>query len=471
MVMGEMAGEAELLVIGGGPGGYAAAFRAADLGLDVTLVTDEERLGGVCLLRGCIPSKALLSQVELIHEVRRARARGIRFGDPQLALEDLDEWKDGVVERLTDGLASLAERRDVRIVRGRARFESSSEVRIEGEELDRLAFERAVVATGSRPRTPPDGEFGDRIWDSDRALQLSGAPERLLVVGGGYVGLEMGSVYAAVGTEVTVAELEDRLMPRADPDLVEPLARRVDEEFSDVLLETRVEEMEARDDDVRVVLEGDADGERTFDRVLVAVGRAPRSGDLGLENTAVERDEDGFIQVDEERRTSDDAVFAVGDVTGGMLLAHEAMREGKVAAEVVAGEPSAFDVRAVPAVVYTDPQVAWCGLTEREAGEEGVEVARFPWRASGRALSMDAGEGFTKLLVDPDSGRVLGAGIVGRHAEAMIAEAALAVEMGAVARDLAETVHPHPTLSESLGEVAEAFLGGATHLGPTGEDR
>ncbi len=467
MVMGEMSGETDLLVIGGGPGGYAAAFRAADLGLGVTLVTEEPRLGGVCLLRGCIPSKALLTQAELIYEAGRAEERGLRFGNADVDTDALRNWKEDLVGRLTDGLARLAEQRDVRIVEGRARFASSSEVRVEGGDLDRIEFEQAVLATGSRPRSLPDVPFDDRVWDSGRALEIDGVPDRLLVVGGGYVGLEMGTVYAALGTEVVLVELEDRLMPRTDPELVEPLERRLQEALAEIHPGTGVEEVEETDEGLRVVLSGEAGGEVTVDRMLVAVGRVPRSDDLDLENTGVSLDDDGFVRVDAQRRTEDESIFAVGDVTGGMLLAHEGIREGKVAAEVAAGEPAAFDVRAVPAVVYTDPQIAWCGLTgpEAEADERDVEVVRFPWRASGRALSMDAGEGLTKLLLEPETGRVLGAGIVGRDAEALIAEAALAVEMGAVARDLAGTVHPHPTLSETLGEAAEMLLGGSTHLG------
>ena len=470
MVMGEMAGEADLLVIGGGPGGYAAAFRAARLGLDVILVSDEEQLGGVCLLRGCIPSKALLTQTELIRRVRTAGDRGVRFGDPEVDLDQLRSWKDRVVRRLSGGLGSIADENGVRVVHGRARFESSDEVHVEGgDELERITFDHAVVATGSRPRPLPDVDFGDRVWDSERALGLSEVPDRLLVVGGGYVGLEMGSVYSALGSEVTIVEEEERLLPEADADLARVLSKRVAEEVGEILAGTRVDAIEVQGDEVRVTLGGetnDGTDERPADRVLVAIGREPRSDDLGLENTNVELDDRGFIRVDAERRTDDESIFAVGDVTGGKLLAHEAIREGKVAAEVLAGEASAFDNRAVPAVVYTDPQVAWCGLTERDAEEEGVEVEvrRFPWKASGRALTLDGEEGLTKILFHPSTGRVLGVGIVGRDAEALIAEAALAVEMGAVARDLAETVHPHPTLSETLGEAADLLLGGSIHL-------
>jgi dihydrolipoamide dehydrogenase len=464
MVVGEARIETEVLVIGGGPGGYAAAFQAAHRGLDVVLVSDEPRLGGVCLLRGCIPSKTLLSVSDLIQQTRRAVERGVHFDEPTIELEELRGWKDHVVERLTDGLEHLAERRRVRVVRGRAVFAGSHEVRLENsEEADRVRFDHAIVSVGSRPIPLPGTEFGGRIMDSSRALELDEIPGNLLVVGGGYVGLELGMVYATLGTAVTVAELTDGLLPGTDRDLVKPLRRRVDELFEEVLLETEVAGLEQIDDGVRVEVSGD---ERTFERVLVAIGRRPNTDELGLDETEVRTDDDGFVTVDEQRRTADEAIFAIGDVAGGMQLAHEAMHEGRVAADVIAGEPAAFDRRAVPAVVYTDPEVAWCGLTERDAASEGieVEVARYPWSASGRAASIGATDGMTKLLLEPKTERVMGVGIVGPDAEALIAEGALAVEMGAVARDLAMTVHPHPTLSETLGEAAEAFFGSATHL-------
>lgn len=460
--------KADLLVIGGGPAGYAAAFRAADLGRGVTLVTDEDRLGGVCLLRGCIPSKALLHLAAVRQDARAAADMGLAFEEPDIDLDRIRQWKDQVVERLTSGLEALCDTREVRVVRGRAAFTDPGEVRVEGADADdRMAFEHAVLATGSRPVPFPDVPFEGPVLDSARALELRGVPERLLVVGGGYVGLEMGTVYDALGSRVTLVEMEDRLMPAADADLVEPLAERVDELFAEVRTGTKVTGLGVVDGEVRVRLEG-ADGPTDFDAVLVALGRTPRTGDLGLEEAGIELDDDGFVVVDEEQRTTSDAVFAAGDVTGGMLLAHEGMHEGRVAAEVAAGQPAAFDARAVPAVVYTDPQVAWCGLTEARAREEGrdVQVARFPWRASGRALSMGRPDGFTKLVLDPDEGFVLGVGIVGPRAESLVAEGVLAVEMGARVRDLAGIVHPHPTLSETLGEAAERSLGLPIHVAP-----
>lgn len=467
MVMGDLPRETEVLVVGGGPGGYAAAFRAADLDLDVTLVSEESRLGGVCLLRGCIPSKALLTLSELMLTGRAAKEKGINFGEPEVDIDAVRQWKDAVVERLVDGLDHLCERRGVQLVEGRARFTDSSAVRVEGPGGGSFEFGHCIIAPGSRPIPLPEGDFGERVMDSGRALDLTDVPETLLVVGGGYVGLEMGMVYATLGSAVTLVEMTDRLMPRADPDLVEPIAERMAGLFEAIHLETRVTALEEDESEVGVQLEGDVDeSEARFDRVLLAIGRRPNSDDLGLDSTNVEVDDEGFVRVDEQRRTADERIFAIGDVTGGYMLAHEAMREGKVAAEAIAGEPAAFDARAVPAVVYTDPQLAWCGLTERGAKSAGreVRVERFPWSASGRAVSMGVTRGMTKLLADPATGRVLGAGVVGPQAEAMISELVLAMEMGAVTRDLAWSVHPHPTLSETVGEAAELFLGGATHL-------
>jgi dihydrolipoamide dehydrogenase len=468
--MGEMTQDADLLIIGGGPGGYAAAFRAADLGLDVTVVDEGARLGGVCLHRGCIPSKALLHLSELLYDARHAEPMGVSFGDPEIDIDGVRDFKNGVVDRLADGLMRLADKRGVQVLQARAEFEDGETVRLSGSEIARIRFEHAIIATGSTPIALPGTEFeaGSRIMDSTAALTLPDVPERLLVVGGGYVGLELGSVYAILGSEVTVVEMLDRLIPRADSDLARPLIRRIDEIFAQSYTETKVAEMEEDDDGVTVTFEGEVEATERFDRVLVAVGRRPNSKGLGLENTAVEVDEHGFIRVDEQQRTADERIFAIGDVVGGMMLAHKAMREGKVAAEVIAGEPAAFDVYAIPAVVYTDPQLAWAGLTENQAREEerDIKVARFPWSASGRALTMDAPEGMTKVLIDPETERVLGFGIVGREAGEMIAEGVLAIEMGALAEDLALTVHAHPTLSETEGEVAEVFLGSPTHLMP-----
>jgi dihydrolipoamide dehydrogenase len=468
MVMGELAQEVDLLVVGGGPGGYAAAFRAADLGMDVMLVDIAGRPGGACLFRGCIPSKTYLYLTELIHDASRAKDMGIRFGDPEIDLDAIRSWKSRVVDKMADGLVALCERRGVRLVRGRAAFESSREVRIFDSEASTVKFRRCILATGSRPVAFPGTRFrkGGRIMSSTGALEIPEAPKRLFVLGGGYVGLELGMVYAALGAKVTLAEMADRILPGADADLVAPLARRIEETFEDLRLGVRVESMEETDDGVRVKI-GDGEPE-TFDRALVAIGRKPNTDGLKLENTGVELDEDGFAVVDDRQRTADERIYAVGDLTGGMMLAHKASREGKVAAEVIAGEPSAFDAVAIPAVVYTDPQVAWAGLTQTEAEETGrnVEIRRFPWKYSGRAATMGLSEGSTKILVDPESRRVLGVGVVGRGAEGLIAEGVLAIEMGAVIEDVALSIHPHPTLSETEAEAAEIFLGGATHAPP-----
>ncbi|HKK72368.1 MAG TPA: dihydrolipoyl dehydrogenase [Candidatus Krumholzibacteria bacterium] len=450
-----------VIVIGGGPGGYAAAFRAADRGLSVTVVDEGDGLGGVCVDRGCIPSKALLTIMETILRAREASEAGVHFDDPSIDLDALRTWKDEIVDRLVGGLDSLAERRDIEHVHGRARFVDTDTVEIDGDE--RRSFDHVVLATGSRPRPLPGVEFGERIMDSARALALPDLPGSLLVVGGGYVGLELGQVYATLGSEVTVVEMTDSLLPGTDEDLVGPLSDAVAAMVHDVRLGTRVEELTEADGAVEARID---DETLTFDRALVAIGRVPNVEDLGLDAAGIETRDDGTVDVDEHRRTSNPRVLALGDVAGGAWLAHEAMREGEVAADVIAGEADAFDARAIPAVVYTDPQVAWCGLTEAEAErqEREVKVERFPWSASGRAHTLGASAGFTKLLFDPDDGRLLGAGIVGRQAEALVAEAVVAIEMGAVARDLEMSIHPHPTLSETIGEAAASFHGVATHV-------
>jgi dihydrolipoamide dehydrogenase len=470
MVMGEMTQEVQLAIIGGGPGGYAAAFRAADLGLDVMVITEDERLGGVCLLRGCIPSKSLLHVSNLLYDARHSEDIGLTYAEPEINLDQVRSFKDKVVDKLTSGLMFIADKRSVQVVNGHASFEDSRTLRLHGTDLAHVKFDHCIIATGSTPIALPGTEFkqNGRIMDSTGALALADVPERLLVVGGGYVGLEMGSVYAALGSKVTVVEMLDRLIAAADEDLARPLIRRIEENFEAVYTSTRVAKMEEDTDGVEVTFEGEVDKTERFDRVLVSVGRRPNTSGLGLENTKVEVNERGYIQVDDRQRTADERILAIGDVVGGMMLAHKAMYEGRIAAEVLAGEPSAFDARAIPAVVYTDPALAWAGLTENEAKEQGreIEVVRFPWTASGRALTMDAPEGMTKLIADPQSGRVLGYGIVGREAGEMISEGVLAIEMGALAEDVAQTIHPHPTLSETQGEVAELFLGSATHLLP-----
>jgi dihydrolipoamide dehydrogenase len=471
MVMGEFTQETDVLVIGSGPGGYAAAFRAADLGLDVTMVDTDDRPGGVCLFRGCIPSKTLLHVTELLYDASRAGEMGVVFGRPEVDLDKLRNWKNRVIEKLAGGLLDLTSKRGVLLVKGRAVFESSDHVRMQESEVSHIRFRHAIIATGSTPRSIEGVQFrkGGRIMDSTGALELVDIPTRLLVVGGGYVGVELGSVYASLGSRVTVVEMSDRLMMGADRDLVQPLEKRLNELFEAIHLKTGIRSMEEHEDRVEVTWESEAgESGQAFDRVLIAVGRRPNSTDLGIENTGVEQNERGFIIVDEQMRTADGRIFAVGDVVGGAMLAHKAMHEGKIAAEAIAGEKSAFDYQAVPSVVYTDPQLAWCGLTEElaRAGNRPVKVSRFPWSASGRAVSMGVTRGMTKLIVDPDTERVLGLGIVGRNAGEMISEGVLAVEMGALVRDLAMSMHPHPTLSETEEEAAEVFLGSSTHILP-----
>jgi dihydrolipoamide dehydrogenase len=471
--MGELTQETDVLVVGGGPGGYAAAFRAADLGLDVTMIDVEGRPGGVCLFRGCIPSKTLLYVSELIHDAGRAKEMGVTFGEPKVDIDQLKQWKNQVIDKLANGLVNLSKERSVQLIKARASFEGSDEVRLydSDTEITHFKFRNAIIATGSHAISLPGTESkkGGRIMDSAAALELADVPGRLLVVGGGYVGVEMGSIYAALGSRVTLVEMDERLMVGADRDLILPMYRRLEELFESIHTRTKVKALEEHEDRVEVTLEGEVDtSEQTFDRVLVAIGRRPNSKGIGLENTKVKVDERGFVTVDEQRRTTDENIFAVGDVVGGAMLAHKAMYEGKVVAEVIAGEPSGFDVQAIPAVVYTDPQVAWCGLTEGQARKQKrpVKVSRFPWSSSGRAVSMGVPKGMTKIIVDAETERVLGVGIVGREAGEMIAEGVLAVEMGALARDLAMSLHPHPTLSESEEEAAEAFLGSSTHILP-----
>ena len=460
--------QADVVVVGAGPGGYAAAFRAADLGLRTILVDARGQPGGVCLHDGCIPSKALLHVSDLLGRIREADRLGIKVGEPQVDLDQLREWKRSVVDRLAAGVSELARRRGVRTIWGRARFLSSHRLAAEGEDSVEVAFAHAVLATGSRPVVlpgmPPDSP---RILDSTTALDLETIPGALLVIGGGYIGLELGTVYAALGSRVTVVEMLDGLLPGVDRDLVRPLEKRIRSHFEAVHLRSRVGRVRETGEGVEVELQ--LPGEtvfRRFDQVLVAVGRRPNSEDLGLENTGVTVDAQGFVRTDTQCRTDDPAIFAVGDVAGQPMLAHKAAREARVAAEVIAGEESGYEPEAVPAVVFTDPEVAWCGLTEGEAKATGQEirVVRFPWAASGRALTMGRTDGLTKMILDPDSGQVLGVGIVGVHAGELIAEGVAAIEMAALAEDLALCIHPHPTLSETLGEAAESFLGQTTHL-------
>jgi dihydrolipoamide dehydrogenase len=471
MVMGELSQEAQVLIIGAGPGGYAAAFRAADLGLDVTLLEKDGRPGGECLHRGCIPSKTLLYLAELLHDADRAKSMGIAFESPKVDLEGVRRWKDQVIDTLASGLETLCERRGIQRIKGRAVFEGSESVRLQDSEITHIKFKHAIIATGSGsvPLKGVELKPGGRVMDSSEALDLPDVPGSLLVVGAGYVALEMGMVYAALGSRVTVVVHRERILRGADADLVEPLFRRLKEVFEAVHFNTTIESVKETAKRVKVKFRGEGSpGAMEFDRVLVAIGRQPSSQGLGLDNTKVKVNDKGYIVVDEQMRTTDEHIFAVGDVAGPPLLAHKAFREGKVAAEVIAGRPSAFDARAIPAVVYTDPQVAWCGMTEEEARsrKRAIRVERFPWKFSGRAVTMDATNGLTKLMIDPETGRILGAGVVGRGAEGLITEGALAVEMAALAEDVALTIHPHPTLSETMGEAAEIFMGGGTHIMP-----
>jgi dihydrolipoyl dehydrogenase len=460
----------QVAVIGGGPGGYGAAFMAADLGLRVSLVDLEPNPGGVCLYRGCIPSKALLHAAKVIGESRQAADWGITFSKPKIDLDKLRAWKDGVVNKLTGGLGQLSRQRKVDFIRGRATFLDSRTLKIVGQDGERrLVFENAILATGSRPAAPPALSFDSpRIMDSTAALEIDDIPKTMLVIGGGYIGLELGTVYAALGTQVSLVEMTSGLLPGVDRDLVSILARRVDQIFHSVMLNAKVVEMKEEKNGVRVRIEGAGIGgdEAVYEKVLVAVGREPNSGGLGLEKTKVIVDAHGFVQVDAARRTAEPAIYAVGDVAGEPMLAHKATHEGRVAAEAISGRAVAFEPRAIPAVVFTDPEVAWCGLTESQAKEEGrpVKVTRFPWGASGRAATLDRGDGMTKLIIDPESERVLGVGITGVSAGELIAEGVLAVEMGAVASDLELSIHAHPTLSETLMESAEAFFGRSTHF-------
>ena len=444
MVMGDLVTEVDVAVVGGGPGGYTAAFRCAELGLETAVVDEGRRLGGACLFEGCIPSKALLHVAAVLAEAERAREFGVDFGEPRVSLDPLRKWKtERVVGKLARGLASVAKAKGVEIIGGRAVFEDSRTLRVEGEAPQKVRFTHAIVATGSRPTGLP-GFTGERVIDSTAALELPDVPERLLVIGGGYIGLELGQVYAALGSKVTLVEMTDGLLPGVDRDLVQPVARRCEKLFAEIRLNTQVTPQETA----------------AFDRVLVAVGRRPASGGLGLETTRARPDARGFLPVDEQCRTADPHVRAVGDVTGEPMLAHRAMRQGVVAAEAIAGRPVAFDNVVVPAVVFTDPEVAWCGLTEAQAQRDGraVRVAKFQWAASGRATTLGRADGLTKLVADGETGRVLGVGIVGPGAGELIAEGALAVETALTVEDLAATIHAHPTLSETLMEAAETLL-------------
>jgi dihydrolipoamide dehydrogenase len=458
-----------LLVLGAGPGGYSAAFLGAEMGMDVTLVDTAENPGGVCLYRGCIPSKTLLNVAHILETAESASHFGITFEEPTVDLDRVRDWKNEVVGKMTAGLGQLSRARKVNYVQGRGRFVDAQTRRVANDsELTDIGFDHAIIATGSVPAIPgPLRVESKRIWDSTDALEIPEVPERLLVVGGGYIGLELGSVYAALGSAVTVVEMTGTLLPGADRDLVAILEKRVNEKMHEVLLYTTVVTLEESGHVIHATLSG-AETEsdvREFDRVLIAVGRRPNSADLGLEDLSVVVNERGFIETDLQRRTGAPNIFAIGDVAGEPMLAHKATHEARTAVEAIAGEPSAFDPAAIPAVVFTDPEIAWTGLNETEAQTRGidVEVVKFPWNASGRASTIGRTDGVTKLILEPGTDRIIGVGIVGSGAGELIAEATLAVEMGAVADDLRLTIHAHPTLSETVMEAAELFFNTSPH--------
>jgi dihydrolipoamide dehydrogenase len=464
-----MADTTPLVVLGAGPGGHAAAFLAADLGMSVVLIDEEANPGGVCTYRGCIPSKALLHVAKLLEETKHASNWGIDFGAPTIDVERLRNFKQGVVERLTGGLGQLTRQRKITYIQGRASFVDAHTLKVAltaGGEQD-VRFEKLIIATGSRPTTLPNLNLSpERLLDSTGALEMKQIPKRLLVIGGGYIGLELGTVYAALGTEVSVVEMLDRILPGADRDLVNVLAKRIRKVCKQVLTSTKVANIEEKADGVHVTFEGElAEKTQVFDQVLVSIGRRPNGHIPGIEATGVEVTARGFITVDPQRRTTVPHIYAIGDVAGDPMLAHKATYDAKIAVEHIAGHKVAFEPAAIPAVVFTDPELAWCGITEAEAQERGiaVEVAKFPWGASGRATTVDRNDGLTKLIIEPKTERVLGVGIVGVNAGEMIAEGVLAVEMAATASDLKMTIHAHPTLSETMMESAEVYFGTATN--------
>jgi dihydrolipoamide dehydrogenase len=458
----------EILVLGAGPGGYTAAFYAADRGRSVTLVEQNPRLGGICLNTGCIPSKALLHATEILREITASGARGITLGEVKVDLDQLRAWKDSILEKLAQGIKGLAQKRGVQVIHGRGHFEDSQTLRIETAEGQKFVnYEKAIIAVGSKPAMPSAFDLGNkRIMTSTEALEIPDIPADLLVVGGGYIGMELGTVYAALGSDVVILEALPSILTGVDPDLVRPVSRAAQKAFKAIRVNTKVLKMATAGKQIKVTMQVDQEQrEELYDRVLVSVGRVPNYSDLGLENTRVSKDEKGFIKTNLQQQTDDPNIYAIGDVSGGVLLAHRAAKQGRVTVESILGEPNTFENIVIPAVVYTDPEVAWCGLTETEAKQKGIKVrvAKFLWGASGRALTLDRPDGLTKLLIEPETERILGVGIVGAGAGELISEGVLAIEMGATARDLAESVHPHPTLSETLMEAAEVFYGTATN--------
>jgi dihydrolipoamide dehydrogenase len=459
----------DIVVIGSGPGGYAAAFYAADRGKKVIMVEKDPQLGGVCLNVGCIPSKAYLHAAKLIHEAQDSDHRGITFGKPKLDVNKMRAWKNSITGKLAQGVAALAKSRGVEVMSGRGYFEDSRTLRVETKEGQKfISYEKAILATGSRPAMPQAFDLGNRrIMTSTEALELEEIPKTLLVVGGGYIGMELGTVYATLGSTVVVVEALDNILTGADPDLIRPVVKNAEKAFKEIRLKAKVLKMATYKKQIKVQMEhGGKETEELYDRVLVSVGRTPNSNDIGLENTNVQRDEKGFVRVNDKLQTDDPMIYAIGDIAGGVLLAHKASKEARIAVDAILGEAATKKEIIVPAVVFTDPEVAWAGLTEAEANERGitVEIAKFPWSASGRALTFDRTDGLTKLIIEPETERLLGVGMVGAHAGELIAEGALAIEMGANVQDLAETVHAHPTLSETVMEAAHVYYGDATHI-------
>ena len=466
-----MSTKTQLAVIGAGPGGYTAAFLAADMGMQVTLIDKQVNPGGTCLYWGCIPSKAYLHVAKLLNEAKEATNWGVDFGEPKIDIDKLRSFKEKVVAQNTGGTGQLVKQRKINYIQGEAKFNSSNSVTVNKVDggTEEVTFENAILATGSLPANIPGLTIDSPlVMDSTDALELEDIPKRLLVVGGGVIGMELGSVYAALGSKVTVVELMPSLLPGADKDLVNVFQKSIEPKFEKILLKTKVARLEDTGKVLKVKLEGEdlEDTELEFDKALISIGRSPVTKNLGLENTKIELTERGFVKVDQKRQTNDPNIYAIGDIVLGPMLAHKASAEGKVAVEAIAGHKVAFEPAAIPGVVYTDPEVAWSGLTEIEAKEKGikVEVARFPWAASGRARTMDRTDGLTKIIIDPETDRVLGVGIVGPGAGEMIAEGTLAIEMAALAKDVSLTIHAHPTLSETMMEAAEVYFGEATHL-------
>lgn len=460
--------QADIVVVGAGPGGYAAAFYAADRGLDVILVEKSE-LGGVCLNRGCIPSKALLHATEILSEAKEAEEIGITFEKPKLDLDKLREWKNGILHKLTSGVAGLAKKKGVKVIKGKGHFEDKNLLRVETESGQQfIEFKNAIIAVGSKPAIPAAFDLGNkRIMTSTEALEIADIPKTLLVVGGGYIGMELGTVYAKLGSDVVLAEANESILMGADADLVRPVKKFADKHFKEQRYGVKVKSMKTSGKKISVTIE--KDGKSTtedFDKVLVSIGRTPNSKDLGLENTGVTLDGRGFIEVNDKLETKQANIYAIGDIIGGVMLAHKASKEAKIAVDNILGEPHTANDILIPAVVFTDPEVAWVGVTQNEAKEKGldVDVAKFPWGASGRAMTLNSTDGLTKIIVDKQTQRVIGMGIVGAGAGDMISEGTLAIEMGATVDDIALTIHPHPTLSETIMESAEAYLGHSTHV-------